>query len=158
MGWSCVIISTVNQKQHTGAPEQCLPIHQHSLLRLEHSHLKAPKTYECFCFESCICKHISNAGYGTASFFITAIGPLQKHFQCRLWHCKFHHHDNRTIAKPPIWLLSCSSPMVLQVRKPLRTVLDVLGTQQEWATWLHVRLGNRYWISKPPPQLENHKN
>jgi hypothetical protein len=84
---------------HIGALEQCPPIHQHSLLRLERSYLKAPKTYECFRFESRICKHISNAGYGTARFFITVIGPLQKHFQCRLWRCKFPHHGDRTIAK-----------------------------------------------------------
>jgi hypothetical protein len=47
------------------------------------------------------CKHISNAGYGTASFFIMATGPLQKHFQYRLWHRKFPHHGDRTIVKIP---------------------------------------------------------
>ena len=40
--------------------------------------------------------------------------------------------------------------MALQVHKPL----DVLGTQQEWAMWLPVRLGNQYRISKPPPQKQ----
>jgi hypothetical protein len=43
-------------------------------------------------------EHFSNAGYGAASFLITVAGPLQK---------------------PLVWLLSCSSPMALQVRKPL---------------------------------------
>jgi hypothetical protein len=78
-------------------------------------------------FKSRIYKLISNACYGTASFFITAIGPLQKHFQCRLWRYKFPHYGDRTIAKTLVWLLSCSSPMALQVRKPLEVCSCCFG-------------------------------
>jgi hypothetical protein len=109
--------------------------------------------------------------------FLFQIPYLQAHFQCRLWNCKFLHHGKRTIAKTfPM------QAMVLQVSSSrrqehcknlqydyfhvhrlwrckfpnhLRTVPNVLGKQQEWATWLHVRLGNRYRISKLPPQQQS---
>jgi hypothetical protein len=121
MGWSCVIISTVNQKQHTQELlSNVLPfintlsfdlnirtLKRQRLVNVFVSNVVSTSTFPTQAMELQVssswqqdhCENISNAGYGTASFLITATGPLQK---------------------PSVWLLSCSSPMALQVRKPLK--------------------------------------
>jgi hypothetical protein len=106
--------------------------------------------------------------------FLFQIPYLQAHFQCRLWNCKFLHHNNKTIAKTfPMQAMAlqvssswqqdhCKNPQYdyfhvhrlwhCKFANYLRTVLDVLEMQQKWATWPSVRLGNWYRISKLPPQ------
>jgi hypothetical protein len=134
MGWSCVIISTINQRQH---PQELLSnvlpfintlcfglnVHTSKSQRLVNVFILNPISASTFPTQAMKLQvtssrrqdHCKNPQYG---YF---------HVHC-LWHCKFANY--------------------------LRIVRDILGTQQERATWPPVRLGNQYRISKPPPQQE----
>jgi hypothetical protein len=102
MGWSCVIISTVCQKQHTQEfLSNVLPFINTLSFGSNVCTSKRQRLVNVFVSNPVIPSTFSNIGYGTASFFITATWPLQKHFQSRLWRCKFFHHDDRTIVKTP---------------------------------------------------------
>jgi hypothetical protein len=157
MGWSCVIISTVNQKQHTQELlSNVLPFintlsfglnnRTSKRQRLVNAFVSNPISASTFPAQAMELQVSSSRWHdhckNIAKTFPMQAMVLQVSLSRRRDHCKNPQYDYFHVHR--LWRCKFANH--------LRIDLDILGTQRERTTWPLVRLGNRYTISKPPPQ------
>jgi hypothetical protein len=105
-------------------------------------------------------ENISNVGYGVASFLIRGHRTIGKIGMTTILFITYGAALARTFTSEDLRIFSnlvsaSTFPTQAMATGPLRKPpiwLPSLGTPQERATWLPIRPGNRFRISKLPPQ------